>query len=150
MVAFTVSSLIGILGLVAVVWYGKTRRAPGATLTWGQANLAAAYAFFLMFWWYGIIPHQWLTWADNELNWRPDRTLWGIGDFLRPEAEGGWLPLTLNWLHVRDLIAVLIYGIGLGLQIWIWAWWNDREKKAQAAAAVVPTSTYGRPLVKKG
>ena len=150
MVAFATSSIIGIIGLLAVVWYGKSRRKPGASLTWGQANAAAVYTFFFMFWWFGVIPHQWLTWADNELNWRPDRTLWGIGNFLRPVAEGGWLPVTLNWRIVRDLIAVGIYGVGLGLMIWIWAWWNDREKKATAAAAVVPTTAYGRPLVKKG
>jgi hypothetical protein len=58
--------------------------------------------------------------------------------------------MTLNLMHIRDLIAVLIYGIGLGLQIWLWAWWNDRKKRAEAAAAVVPTSSYGRPLVRKG
>ena len=150
MVAFTVSTIIGIIGLAAVVWYGKTRRAPGAPLTWGQANAAAAYTFLFMFWWYGIIPHLWLSWADNELNWRPDRTLWAVGNVLRPEAEGGWLPLTLNWRIIRDLIAVGIYAVGLGLQIWIWAWWNDRSKRAEAQAAVVPTSSYGRPLVKKG
>lgn len=149
MVAFITSLLIGILGLVAVVAYGRTRRAPGAPLTWGQANVAAAYTFFVMFWWYGVIPHQWLTWADNELNWRPDRLLHGPGGILKAQVEGGWVPMTLNWLHIRDLLAVGIYGVGLGLQIWIWAWWNDRKKKAEAAAAVVPTSSYGRPLVKK-
>jgi hypothetical protein len=149
-VALIFSSIIGIIGVLAVVWYGRNRRAPGAPLTWGQANAAAAFVFFFMFWWYGIIPHQWLTWADNELNWRPDRTVWGIGNFMRPQAEGGWLPMTINWLHIRDLVAVAIYGIGLGLQIWLWAWWNDRKKKAEASAAVVPTSTYGRPLVRKG
>lgn len=150
MVAFVTSSLIGIIGIVAVVVYGKTRRQPGDPLTWGEANLAATYTFFMMFWWYGVIPHQWLTWADNELNWRPDRLLFAVGDILKPQAEGGWLPFTLNWLHVRDIVAVLIYAVGLGLQIWIWAWWNDREKKATAQAAIEPTSSYGRPLVKKG
>jgi hypothetical protein len=149
-VALLFSSIIGILGVLAVVWYGTNRRAPGAPLTWGQANAAAAFVFFFMFWWYGIIPHQWLSWADNELNWRPDRTVWGIGNFMRPQAEGGWLPLTINWTHIRDLVAVAIYGVGLGLQIWLWAWWNNRSKAAEAKAAVVPTSSYGRPLVKKG
>jgi hypothetical protein len=149
-VAFLFSSIIGILGVAGVIWYGKNRRAPGAPLTWGQANAAAAFVFFFMFWWYGIIPHQWLMWADNELNWRPDRTLWGVGNIFRPQEEGGWLPMTLNWMHVRDLVAVAIYAVGLGGQIWLWAWWNDRKKKAEAAAAVVPTSSYGRPLVRKG
>ena len=150
MVAFLTSSIIGILGIVAVVWYGSTRREPGEPLTWGQAYIAAVFVFFMLFWWYGVIPHQWLTWAENELNWRPDTTVWGPFNIFRPEAEGGWLPLTINWLHVKDLIAVVIYVVGLGGQIAIWAWWNDRKKKAEARAAIQPTSNYGRPLVKKG
>lgn len=149
MVAFLTSSLIGVLGLVAVVWYGTTRRKPGAALTWGEAYAAAFFAFFLMFWWYGVIPHQWLTWADVELNWSKARTVWGVGNILRPEEEGGHLPLTITWEAVRDLVAVVVYVVGLGLQIWIWAWWNDRKKKAEAAEAIVPTTAYGRPLVKK-
>lgn len=146
MVAFAFSIIIGILGLLAVVWYGSTRREPGAPLTWGQAYLAAAFAFFLLFWWYGIIPHQWLSWADNELNWRPDALLAGPNSGTLENV----LPFTLNKLHIRDLVAVVIYGVGLGLQIWVWAWWNNRKKKAEAAASVVPTSSYGRPLVRKG
>ncbi len=146
MVAFTLSSLIGILGLLAVVWYGSTRRQPGAPLTWGQAYAAAAFTFFMMFWWYGVIPHQWLSWADNELNWRPDAFLAGPGTGTLENV----VPFTLNKLHLRDLVAVAVYGVGLGLQIWVWAWWNDRKKKAEAAAAVVPTTAYGRPLVRKG
>lgn len=149
MVALLSSIFIGVVGLVAVVIFGK-RRAPGSRLTWGEANLAACYTFFLMFWWYGVIPHQWLTMAEAEWDWSSSTTVWGIGNILRPEAEGGWLPMTINYLHLKDLIAVLIYVVGLGLQIWIWAWWNDRQKKADEAAAVVPTSTYGRPLVRKG
>ena len=149
MVAFITASLIGILGLVAVVWQGK-RRAPGARLTWGEAYVAAAFAFFMFLWWYGVIPHLWLTWADNGLNWRSDRLLYGVGSILKPQANGGWLPFTLNWQIVRDIIAVVIYVVGLGLQIAVWSWWNNRQKRAEAAAAVVPTSTYGRPLVRKG
>ncbi len=146
MVAFLTSSLIGILGLVVVVWYGSTRREPGAPLTWGQAYGAAMFVFFMLFWWYGVIPHQWLTWADNELNWRPDALLAGPGSGTLENV----VPFTLNKLHIRDLVAVGIYGVGLGGQIAIWAWWNDRKKKADARAAIQPTSSYGRPLVKKG
>ena len=37
----------------------------------------ATYVFFILFWVYGVVPHQWLTWADSELNWRPDRFIVG-------------------------------------------------------------------------
>lgn len=149
MVAFITSSLIGILGIVGTMVYGS-RRAVGARITWGEAMVAAMFTFFMMFWWYGVIPHQWLTWADNELNWRSDRILYAVGDILKPQTAGGWNPWTISWQQIRDLIAVGIYGLGLGLQIFAWAWWNDRKKKADAAAAIVPTSRYGRPLVRKG
>ena len=149
MVALISSFVIGFAGVIATVIYGK-RRPVGARLTWGEAMLAACFTFFMMFWWYGVIPHQWLTMAEAEWDWSTSTTLWGIGNILRPEAEGGWLPLTINYLHLKDLVAVAIYGLGLTIHIAIWAWWNDRQKRADAAAAVVPTSTYGRPLVRKG
>lgn len=149
MVALLSSILVGIAGVVVVVIVGK-RRATDARLTWGEAMVAANFAFFMFFWWYGVIPHQWLTMAEAEWDWSSSKTVWGLGKVLRPEAEGGWLPLTINYLHLKDLIAVLIYVVGLGGLIALWAWWNDRAKRADAAAAVVPTSTYGRPLVRKG
>lgn len=145
MVAF-VTSLLILVGLCLLVIPFSKRRPVGTPLTWGEAMVASVYAFFLMFWAYGTVPHLWLTWADNELNWRPDALLAGPNSGTLESV----VPFTLNKQHVRDLVAVVVYGIGLGVQIWIWAWWNDRKKKAEAAAAVVPTSTYGRPLVKRG
>jgi hypothetical protein len=138
------------MAVVAAMIYGTRQRKPGAPLTWGQAMAAAVFAFFMMFWWFGVIPHQWLSWADNELNWRSDRVLYGLFDIFKPAPAGGFIPMTINWQHIRDLIAVAIYGVALGGMIYVWAWWNDRKKKAEAAAAIVPTSAYGRPLVKQG
>ncbi len=149
MVALFSSLIVGIAGVAVIVAVGK-RRASDARLTWGEAMAAAAFAFFMFFWWYGVIPHQWLTLAEAGWDWSSAKTVWGPGEILRPEAEGGWLPLTINYLHLKDLVAVLIYGVGLAGLIAIWAWWNDRDKRADAAAAVVPTSSYGRPLVRKG
>ncbi|MGE3621838.1 MAG: hypothetical protein AB7L84_15385 [Acidimicrobiia bacterium] len=140
MVAFTTSLIIALLGDVVVVLYSR-RRSPGASLSWGQAMAAATFAFFFMFWWYGVVPHQWLTWADNELGWRSDKLLAGPGEVF--EA----LPFTLTWLLVRDLVACGIYGLALTLHVYHWAQWQDRRK---AREVKVPASQYGRPLVRKG
>jgi hypothetical protein len=145
MVAFAVSLLVGIGGCVAIVLYGR-RRPQGAPLTWGEAMAAAAFAFFLFLWWYGTIPHQWLTYADNELLWRPDRVVFGPGDILQPDAFGGWLPVTITYQTIRDIIAAGIYGLGLAVQVAMWAVWQGRGRVREA----VPTSTYGRPLVRRG
>ena len=126
------------------------RRAPGTSLTWGEAMVAATYVFFLLFWLYGVVPHEYLNWADSELSWRPAKKLIG--------PEGSWAelwtgckrgPLTIHKQIFRDLIAVNIYVVGLGGFIWACAFWNDRSKKAAAAAAIEPISAYGRPLVAK-
>ncbi len=148
MVAF-VSSLILTAVLMGVVIFVGKRRPVGAPITWGEAMIAATFGFFLMFWVYGMVPHLWLTWADNELQWRPDNIVFGPFDLLKPQELGGPFPVTISFQVVRDLVAVGIYGLFLGLNIWIWAWWNDRSKRAEAAK-VVPRSEYGRPLVRKG
>ena len=58
-----------------MLWYGR-RRPVGAPLSWGEAIAAATLVFGLMFWSYGVVPHQWLQWANNELQWTPTRKLW--------------------------------------------------------------------------
>ena len=138
--------MLGVL-LVPFFRYAQTRPVD-ATLTWGEAMVAAVYVFFVLFWAYGVVPHEFLNWADSELAWRPDKKVIG--------PEGTWaewwsfwkkIPLTIHKQIFRDLIAVLIYVYGLGGLIWAVAFWNDRAKKATAAAAVVKVSQYGRPLV---
>lgn len=140
MVAFIASLIITALFVLPVFPYAK-RRPVGTPLTWGEAMLAGTYAFFLMFWVYGVVPHLWLTWADNELKWRPDVLL------LSPPEKGGWSPVTVSYQTVRDLIAVGIYVVFLGGQMWLWSVW---QKRGSTPSVEVATSDYGRPLVKKG
>ncbi len=150
-VAFTGSWIVFCLGAVGVVEYARRRR-DDAPVTWGQAMVGAFFVFFLMFWVYGVVPHWWLAFADNELNWRQDRQL--IGPILPSwwaEGQGllSWsLPFELNYRVVRDIVAVLIYGLALVAQVAIGNIWQNRGRPAERAP--VPASTYGRPLVKEG
>src|SRR5262245_61701417 len=90
MVAFTMSILVTVVMALGLVLVGK-RRPVGTPLTWGEAMVASVYVFFLLFWAYGVVPHLWLAWADNELTWRPDKLVFGPGEILKPQANGGWL-----------------------------------------------------------
>ena len=139
MVAFVFSVLATVLACAVVPLYAK-RRAPGTPLSWGEANVAAFYVFFVMFLAWGILPHQWLTYADKDLQWRKDKILFGPGDIVDK------LPFTVTYEVIRDLIAVGIYGITLGGMIALWAIWQNRGKEKPKE---IPTSAYGRPLVKK-
>lgn len=147
-VRYIASVVVMMLLMVPVFWVAE-RRPPGTPLTWGEAMVAATYVFFVFFWIYGVVPHEFLNWADAELGWRPDIKIIGPGATWTWWSFWDKVPLTISKQIIRDLIAVWIYVVGLGANIWAWAWWNDRAKKAAEAEAVVPTSRYGRPLVTK-
>lgn len=150
MVAFLVSLVItGIM--VAIVVMVAKRRLPGTPMTWGEGFAAATFMFALMLMLYGIVPNQWLIWADNELGWRSDSIgvptpfgrLWpdGLTFFGR-----GRLEITAQ--VVRDLIATVIYVVGFGGQLVGWLMWQKRGKRT-AAPPAIETSAFGRPLVRK-
>lgn len=155
MTAFISSVVILALLLSPLVPFSK-RRKLGTPLTWGEAMLGAAYVFFVMFWAYGVVPHQWLTWADAELQWSPSRVWLGpgvAGKMVVPLvhwhiAEGfrKAFPINVHAEVLRDVIATLIYVVGLGANIFLWTWWQKRGTKATPA----PVSSFGRPLVKRG
>ena len=139
MVAFVLSWLLLLAGSAAVLLYAK-RRPAGAPLTWGEAMVAALLVFALMFLAYGIMPHQWLTYADNQLQWRKDKILEGPGGVI------GKLPIVITYEAVRDVNAVGLYAVGLGAHIALWSFWQNRGKEKPKE---LPTSAYGRPLVKR-
>ena len=142
MIAFATSLLLALAGNAAVLLYSK-RRKPGAPLSWGEAMAAAIFALLLFNLWYGVVPHQWITLADSEWNWRSDRILFGPGNIFEPNR---FLPFTITYVVLRDLIVLAIYGLGLTLHVFHWAQWQDRAK---AKPEIVPTTTYGRPLARK-
>ena len=151
MVALVLSILIAVLGVVVIVQVGK-RRPVGAPLSWGEAMLAATLGFALMFWVYGVVPHQWLSYSENELAWRSDKIL--VGPSLPFTGEEGmfayFLPFTVSWQTISHIGAVVIYGVVLGVNIWVFSHWQNRAKVAKERDELEAVSDYGRPLVKQG
>jgi hypothetical protein len=56
--------------------------------------------------------------------------------------------LNVNAQTCRDIVAVVIYGVSIGVQFKGWLWWQKRGE-GRPAIAELPTSAYGRPLVRK-
>jgi hypothetical protein len=150
MVEFVVSLLVAGLSLGVYHLYAA-RVAVDKQMTWGEAMIAALYVFFIFFWVYGVVPHYWLEWADKGLGWRADRFVHGPGGILRDQNSGGWMPFTITYLVLRDIIAVTIYVVFLGANIGYWHHWQSRAARAQAKQqAVEIPSEFGRPLVREG
>lgn len=140
------ASLIGTLVLTfAIIPYGK-RRPVDKPLLWGDALLASTYIFGLLFLAFGILPHQWIDHADKDLGWSRDKMLYGPGGILKPDSAGGWNPITLQYEALRDIVVVLLHAVFFGIFIFLAVWW---QKRGDVKPKELPTSTYGRPLVKK-
>ena len=134
--------------MVAPFVYGR-RRPVGAPLSWGEAIAAATYVFFVMFLAYGIVPHQWLLWANSELRWTPAKKVFTVGQWEIFNAP--FPPFTMDAEKLRDIVVVLIYGFYLTAHVAVWALWQDRSKRAERRSQrELAPSSYGRPLVKQG
>ncbi|MEM1334950.1 MAG: hypothetical protein AAGG08_15990 [Actinomycetota bacterium] len=143
--AFLVSLIASVILSMLIVLYGK-RRPVGKPVSWGEAMAGSTYVFFTLFVCYGIMPHQFITHADADLAWTKDKLIFGPAGILKPESQGGWLPLTLQYEAIRDTVVVLLHAMFFALHIWIAVWW---QKRGEVKAKELPTSSYGRPLVKK-
>jgi len=148
-VAFVGSLILSVAMTFSVLWFAK-RRPTGSPLSWGEAMAAATYIFFVMFWVYGVVPHQWLTWADNELGWRSDAYLIGpSSSSTLPILQDS--PINVSKQVIRDLVAVAIYGAFLTGHVALWAIWQGRSDAAvrKQQALEERTTAYGRPLARK-
>jgi hypothetical protein len=152
-VAAFVSSMIAMILMVAVCLYVGGRRPIGTPLTWGEAMVAGTWVFGVMMLAYGIVPHQWLNYADNELLWRPDKLLVGIssgGVVWGAEAKdlGGTGRILINYQAIRDIIASVLYIVFLGGQMYLWSVWQKRGRKKPGDVEEA-RSRFGRPVLRK-
>ena len=152
MAAFVSSMIILIIG-VAVCMYVGGRRPVGTPLTWGEAMVAGTWVFGLMLMAYGVVPHQWLNYADNELLWRPDKLLVGVssgGVVWGNDAKdlGGTGRVLVNYQAIRDIVATVLYVAFLGGQMYLWSVWQKRGRKKPGDVEAA-TSRFGRPVLRK-
>jgi len=145
-------SIAVVLAMVGLILFEMKRRPADKDTSWGEAMAGATFVFMLMFIAYGVLPHQFLVYADSELLWRSDRFLFGP-DIGLPGGERLFeyiLPFDLTYLVIRDIIAVVIYGILLVGHVALFSMWQRRGAVAPAGTDTVDRSKFGRPLVRQG
>jgi len=150
-VALLVSILILVVGAMLGMAVGRLRPV-GTPVTWGEAFVAGTFVFAMMLVAYGVIPHQWLKYADNELLWRSDKLLLalsskGVVFGQKAKTWGGTGRIIISYQAVRDMVASGFYIVFLAGQVVLWSMWQKRGRRAESAGGEV-TSLFGRPLVR--
>lgn len=149
LVLSSVILLVGVGFVVARIRKPKSDK----PVTWAAAMAGAVGVWALFIIAYGVVPHEFLTYADNELKWREDRIMLNHIDLF----GGIDSPIDVSARSVRDIIAGGIYGGLVTGNVLLWAMWQKRKpadapteqtpKKATPEPAGV--SAFGRPVAKQ-
>lgn len=112
-------------------------------MTWARASIGALVFTTLMMILFGIIPNQWLTLAQSELEWTPQKNLITIPPGLVRGSE-----INISYAAVKDMISggyavVAVGAVAVGMYQW-----QERQKRRATLAPPQPVSGYGRPLTK--
>ena len=112
-------------------------------MTWARATIAAMIAWFALVFFFGIVPSEWLNFAQTDLEWGNDPAF-AIPPFLVLGND-----VSLSWSAIKDSISmgyhVVMLGVGGVLALEIQKMKDGRPAHKQPEALKSP---YGRPLVK--
>ena len=143
-----------LLGLLLLAGFGAVLRLPRreTEATWAGSMALAVLVFAAMIVGYGVIPHEWLTFADSILKWDDDHFVWRHGDL------GGILFFDFTKRALRDVVVVMIYVFILGSNVAIMSQWQRRPKASAPPPETVEVertprpagiSRFGRPLSRR-
>ncbi|MDQ3781874.1 MAG: hypothetical protein M3349_02930 [Actinomycetota bacterium] len=112
-------------------------------MTWARASIGAFVFTTLMMILFGILPNEWLTLAQSDLEWTPQRVVFTIPPGLVRGSE-----IDISLAAVKDMISGG-YAVGaVGAVAVAMYQWQERTRRRAAAPPPQPVSRYGRPLTK--
>lgn len=135
MVALVVALIVTMLMTGMVVVYARIRPTDRPT-TWGEAMIGAAFIFMLFIMLFGILPDQFIDYADNDLRWTNEKFLF---------TEASIMPFRMDYQKLRDIIVVIEHLVALTAIPLVAIMW---QKRGDQVSQPTPTSDYGRPLVR--
>jgi len=113
-------------------------------MTWARATVAAMITWLALLFFFGIVPSEWLTYAQTELDWSSQRVALVIPPVL---VLGN--TIEISYAVLKDSISMgyhlVMLGLGavLGIQIQ-----KIKEGRPPGVKPAEQKSPYGRPLVK--
>ncbi|MEX2256910.1 MAG: hypothetical protein WEC34_15860 [Acidimicrobiia bacterium] len=141
-----------LLGMLAVVAHAllmvasRRPRDPDEPATWAECIAGAVGVFALMTLAYAIVPHEWLTFANADLEWGDSSKF----VFQSNQEILGFVPInypfSLDFPALRDIVVSLIYGVFLVGNVKLFSLWQARNEVPAESAEPEKTSRFGRPL----
>jgi len=144
-------SLLLIVMMVPIV-IALRRPKPDKPTTWAQGMAGAVYVFWLFLLVYAIIPHEFITFADQYLLWGQNKYVIKSTTAIPFFTAFNW-PFSIDMQAVRDVVVVGIYVVFFAANIALFVMWQNRKVKteddAEEKTVVVGRSRFGRPLKAK-
>lgn len=130
----TTATLVG----AAMLWVLNQR------MTWARATVAALIAWIALVFYFGMVPSEWLSYAQTDLDWSTQSVAVTIPRFLVLGNQ-----VDISWGVIKDAISMGYHIVMLGASA-VFAIQLQRIKDGRPASAapVEKKSPYGRPLVK--
>jgi hypothetical protein len=136
------ASLLLVIGL-AIVFALMKRPKPNRPATWAECMAGAVGVLALMTLAYAVVPHEWITFSDQYLQWDTTAFVVRSGQEFGPVE----FPFNIDQQAVRDVVATGIYVVMVALNLFLFSKWQKRGQVDETAAADTPrVSRFGRPL----
>jgi hypothetical protein len=130
----------GVCGIAYLM--AKRPKRSNEPATWVAAFLGAMVVWAMFALGYGVIPHEWLTFANSYLGF--DTTTY----VLRQNAV---IPFDITRDKLADAVAAGIYGVVLVINVFLFVVWQNRkvaEPAAGTAEGTAPREPGGSPLAR--
>lgn len=114
------------------------------TMTWSRALFAAFVTWIELVLLFGMVPSEWLNYAQTDLNWSSQRVALAIPSFLVLGNE-----VEISWAALKDSISMGYHIVMLGgAAVFTLQLQQMRQGPPPSAEKAQPRSPYGRPLVR--
>lgn len=124
-------AMIGVV--VAFVWERH--------LTWARASIGASIFVLQAIIIFGMIPNQWLTLTQSQLEWTPQKIAFTLPRLLTLNNE-----VTISYAVIKDVVSAGYASTALLAWPFIMVWWQKRELAKKDGPPPVEISAYGRPM----
>jgi hypothetical protein len=114
-------------------------------MTWARATTAALITFVALVFYFGMVPSEWLNFAQTDLDWSSQRIAVSIPPWL---VLGN--TVDISYAAIKDTIQ-MTYSLGMLAVAAVLAIQIQKIKEGRPASVAAPAekkSPYGRPLVK--